>query len=284
VSGFADGCIPQGSVGGAVGRLGENGRIILSQAGIDVNISGSNHATAGGLVGSVFSTNLSEPIVTHSYATGQAKAENATMQNDAGGLIGHMEGGFVTECWSGGSAVTSGNPIWLNATGGFIGACYEEGTGIISEGYEKYKTTREKNIIRNCYTIASASSSGGYSIMGGFVGRAVGTFENCYCAGTVKADSFLGAIFPNSNDIFRECGDFLNNSRGYPLFASLTNGIEKTTKVTYGELTKQNTYTTRKWDFNSVWMMPASGSYKLPILRNADQNAQMNNPQPSHIR
>jgi hypothetical protein len=285
ISGFSGGCLPQTSAGGIAGRLGLQGQIVSCSSAAAVTASGSQHISSGGLVGSIKSTNLDKPTVTRSYATGQAIAADATNQNSAGGLIGHMEGGFVTECWSGGSAVTSGNPIWLNATGGFIGACYEEGTGIMYGGYEKYETTREKNIIRNCYTIASASSSGGTSVVGGFVGRVFGTFDNCYCAGTSNANSFIGATGISAGDAtFRECGDFLNNSRGYPLFASLTNSIEKTTTVTYGELTKQNTYTTRKWDFNSVWMMPAFGSYKLPILRNADQNAQMNNPQPAHIR
>jgi len=242
------------SAGGLAGIL-RTGKAVNCFATGSVKIEGGYYNFAGGLIGIAGNLYGSEyALVSRSYATGSISSSGASMQNNAGGFIGQLENGNVSECWSKGKVTASGNPGYFNAAGGFAGSCYEGGT------------------ISNSYTVSSVSVTGNKLSTGAFVGRLAGNLENCYAAGDADTTSFIGSV--RSNPTLQNCGDFFKKSAFYPAFYSGNGNAAGVDKITEAQLSQEATFTSRGWDFNSVWRMPTSGSYKLPVLRNVNQNAQ----------
>ena len=142
----------------------------------NINITESGSGSAGGLIGSASSTN-----VTYSAA---ALYVNSPSGN-AGGLIGTSTGGTINASYSGGHThggeyKTEDMNVVGTTAGGLVG---NSGTTTIT----------------NCYSTCSVSGT----TTGGLAGVASGVINNCYCTGLVEGTTkgaFLGSQTGGSTD------------------------------------------------------------------------------------
>ena len=240
--------------GGLIGTMWE-GTITDSSATGNVQSVGGHFNFAGGLIGAAGTITLQrEVLIERSYATGNVSSSGSIMQNNAGGFVGQLENGIISESWSSGSVTVSGNPGFFNSAGGFAGSCYEGG------------------VILNSYTLSDVSSTGCSWSVGAFVGRFAGRIENSYSAGDVVPNFFIGS--QRSSPTLVNNGVFFRNSPDFPAFISLHSWSPSITGITETQLTDATTFTTRGWDFENVWMFSSSVNYNLPILRNVNVDLQ----------
>jgi len=245
------------AAGGLVGRL-VSGSVINSHATGNVKSEGGYYNFAGGLIGLAGNFHERKSVtVEKSYATGSVSSSGARMQNNAGGFVGQLENGSISESWSKGRVSASGTPGYFNAVGGFAGSCYDGGT------------------ISNSYTVSNVSVTGNRLSTGAFVGRLVGNIENSYAAGDTDTVSFVGSA--RGNPVLTNCGDFFRKSAFYPSFYTGSGEASGASRVTEAQLTSESTYTLRGWDFTNVWTFAGSGNYKLPVLRNVNVELQSRN-------
>ncbi len=180
--GTIDDCFVSGSVDGEVNSGGLAGdvryRVVTHNCGADVTVSGEYNV--GGFAGRLYHNNDNDnekPLITNSYATGNATASS----RNVGGFVG-WNVGLISQSYA------SGNASCLHTTngrvGGFAGAVayYGGSTGKID----------------NCYSLGNAAKPNGISCLqgiGGFIGcfHYGGSVTNCYSIGSItKLDNYGG--------------------------------------------------------------------------------------------
>ena len=165
------------AVGGLVAYLENVSKVNACHADVAVTGRGS----VGGLIGY---TSGGNPVLTDCYATGNVVATSKNGNNGVcrvGGLVGYL-GGSATNCFAMGDVTVTSNETTTKepVVGGLLGS------------------TSPDVMISGCYATGNVSSevtcsSGSYG-MGGLVGRARGTYTNCYAAGTVSGISRVGGF------------------------------------------------------------------------------------------
>ena len=159
-------------VGGIIGRV-ESGSLTDCEFAGDIN---SASYYSGNLVGLAVTGDF---IRCHTSGAQDNKKSNYAR---AGGLIGQLEGGSVTKCYSSASLTGLGHFM-----GGLIG-CINGDVNV----YTSYATGS-----------VSAPTSGNKAGIGGLIGRIEkGTVEvdDCYSTGAIKADRWSGGFIGNMND------------------------------------------------------------------------------------
>jgi hypothetical protein len=205
---------------------------------VGVNVSGSE-GYVGGLVGE-----LNWGTVTQCYSTGAVSGNW-----DVGGLVGD-NGGTVTDCYTTGTISGTGSQV-----GGLVGDNGSDG------------------IVTHCYSTCTVKGTAG---VGGLVGRNGSdwaTVKECYSTGKVSGDSEVGGLV-GSNSI-----SIYNGRRMYgKVVASFwdvqTSGQSASgggTGKTTPEMHDPNTFMAAGWDFvaqpdgpHDLWAEPAAGGY--PVL------------------
>lgn len=158
-----------GYVGGLVGRIAE-GTITNCSASGDVT---TDYYYSGGLVAYV------EKTATLTGCSASGKVYNGkTNYSRSGGLVGHMEGGKVENCFATGDSESLGV-----FSGGLIG---------VTNAVE----------VDGCYATGKVTSANtGYSFVGGLIGQIVGgSVKNSYATGDVEAaGQGIGGLIGNVN-------------------------------------------------------------------------------------
>jgi hypothetical protein len=275
---FSDNNTQNSMAGGIAGR--SLGRVSDSMSSGSVTASGGYNSSAGGIVGTIFSSSDTQIDITYpsyierSYSTGTVFAKDARKQNDAGGIIGQSQGyaSIIRACYSFSEVKTDGDPEYFNASGGIAGAVYE-GSQIL-----------------DCYSAGKVSSTSKRSenSLGGVTGRLRAEMRNCYSICTVT--SRTGGV-TNTNHVLMgsglddgyavNCADLIDNNMGNLFYTGPFN--ETITLLSKEEILAQRTYSDRGWDFDDVWTMSESG-YPLPMLRGVNDDLQRTQALPAHLR
>jgi hypothetical protein len=219
---------------------------------VDVNIAGSGYY-AGALVG-----HNEGGSVTQCYSTGVVRAEQYV-----GGLVGENHG-HVTQCYSIGTVkgtyVVGG--LAGSNDGGSMTQCYSTGTvsgdttvgGLIAANWGW-------GTVSWCYSTAAAS---GTLCAGGLVGWNEGTVVQCYSTGAVSGEDAFGGLVGHTKGIVIGC-----------LWDMQTSGQAEsaagTGKTTAGMQTR-STFLDTGWGFVAetqngtpgIWQMPPGSVY--PVL------------------
>ncbi len=169
---------------------------------IDFTITGT--ASAGALAGSATDVIITNVLVHNSIDKGtqeETLTENIKSSGTAGGLIGSMSGGSVTECAAAVyvSGSTNAGGLIGEVTSGSVTACYSGGHtkngAYPSDKYDVVGATAGGLIgvssvpISDSYSTCSVSGT----TAGGFVGSSSGNITNSYATGLVKGTT-LGAF------------------------------------------------------------------------------------------
>ena len=263
--------------GGVIGQAMDT-KISGCSASGKIAARGGRYTNAGGVVGLLERAGTTSPTIfsrmENSYATGAVTAADSLLQCNAGGAAGYMHNSFADNCWASGNVSASGDPVYFNAVGGFAGSIYEN------------------TEVNNCFASGSVSSRVGYASIGGFVGRFGGKVANCYATGEVidyeappgVEEGLVGSIRSGSESM-RQCADLIKTSRSFPMFVDAPDVSRPAfVSLTLQQISQEATYASRGWDFKEIWKMPASGSYRLPILRGVGESEQMAQPMPAHLK
>lgn len=225
---------------GLFGYVGSGGQIKnLGMENVNVN-AGVGVYGVGGLVGEI-----ELGTITNCYSSGIVSGA----EEEIGGLIGGNQGGTVTDCYS--TATVSGG----SEAGGLVGYnpegtitnCYA--TGSVS-GNEQIGglVGDNKMMITNCY--ATGSISGNLSV-GGLAGNNSGTLSNCYATGNVSGDGDVGGLVgKDASGSYTSCfWDSTVNSvlTGIGNIADPPDVIAETTT----NMKIETTFTNENWDFVS---------------------------------
>ncbi|WP_068618208.1 S-layer homology domain-containing protein [Paenibacillus tuaregi] len=103
------------------------------------------------------------------------------------------------------------------------------------------------SVILNSYSTAKVTA---LKQVGGIVGAAYGTIQNCYAAGVIEGGSLTGGISGNLNGVVTDCYYDIKAT------SSSTGGGEPRTTE---EMQKQSTYV--NWDFAQVWKIDEGRGY-----------------------
>jgi len=121
-----------------------------------------------------------------------------------GSLVGWLESGTITDCYSTGGSVEGGSYV-----GGLVGRnyrgtvsnCYST-TPVTAAGFYSYVgglVGYNGGTISNCYSTGSVNGTGDY--VGGLVGYGFeGTITNCYSEGSVTGDDYVGGLVGRNED------------------------------------------------------------------------------------
>jgi hypothetical protein len=194
---------------------------------VDVDITNLTYQYSGALAGYI----LSGASITNCYSTGTILSGTG-----GGGLIGYIEGGSISSCYSSVKVVGKSSNAYYGGLIGYLGA----------------------STVSDCYATGSIDSTTSIDV-GGFVGFSYNsTITNCYAAGvvahaTTNYGGFVGLVntvtltncFYNSDST--DAGTY-----GY--------GIAEPTD----SLQTESTFTDRGWDFTSTWQITATN---YPTLR-----------------
>ncbi|MBI9038308.1 MAG: T9SS type A sorting domain-containing protein [Bacteroidales bacterium] len=229
--GTIDDCFVSGSVSGANNSGGIAGdirfRAVFNNCSTDVNVSGT--VSVGGFAGRLYNDNDiddNKPLITNSYATGNAIASD----RNAGGFVG-WTAGLISQCYATGNATCTNDT--KSRVGGFAGAValYDGSTGKID----------------NCYSLGDVIKLGTNNLtlngIGGFVGIYYGSasITNCYSIGNVSPKGYYGGF----------CGLFTNGTSEGNYYNTETSGCDDTNAnanpKTTREMQTQGTYA--NWDF-----------------------------------
>lgn len=237
MSGLVEGCSATGSV---YAGPKENGHAT----------PGENFAAAGGLVGYMFPGS----VVLDSFATGDVEGEGEF----TGGLIGILWDNTVRRSFATGTVVSHGQKA-----GGLVGGIREENGA--NGGHTE---------VSDCYAwgdvIGVGSDFDANGNFGGLIGGLEGDFNGrgfvlrCYSIGHVpEAGLALGGLVgggPNGSP-----RNVIVDGCVWDTWTSGTKDSAKGEGLETPEMQDAGTYTSRGWDFETVWMMdPVSG---YPILR-----------------
>ena len=232
--GTIDDCFVSGSVegeknsGGLVGDV--RYRSVIHNCGADVTVIGEYNV--GGFAGRLYhndDNDNNKPLITNSYATGNAAASS----RNVGGFVG-WNVGLISQCYATGNATCTNTTY--SRVGGFAGAvAYCDGsTGKID----------------NCFSLGDVQKGCGddnitYGI-GGFVGAfySGGIITNCYSDGSFA----LGSGNDNSGGF---CGWFSSGTSEGNYYNEETSGFDDTNAnthpITTREMQTQGTFA--NWDF-----------------------------------
>lgn len=203
---------------GLFGKLSVQNSAVKNLELIDFTITGT--ASAGALAGSVVDTTITNVLVHNSIDKEEKLTQNIESSGTAGGLIGSVIGGSVTECAAAVyvSGSTNAGGLIGEVTSGTVTSCYSGGhtdgpnTGTATyykDGKADYDETT--GVLTNgLYNVISASGAAGgligdagsasisysYSTcsakgttVGGLIGTGSGSVTGCYATGLVKGSS-----------------------------------------------------------------------------------------------
>jgi len=256
-TGTIDDCFVSGSVHGADNSGGLAGNIVLRSVmhncGADVAVIGTYNV--GGFAGRLYHNDDiddNKPLITNSYATGNAFAQD----RNVGGFVG-WNAGLISQCYATGSATCNdGNQ---GRAGGFAGAVayFDGSTGKID----------------NCFSSGDVSRNGSntnYTYgLGGFVGVFYdgGSITNCYSTGGVSPHlGYYGGFCGNMNS-GTSTGNYYNKE---------TSGCDDTNAnanpITNREMQTQGSFA--GWDFmgestngsDNIWGINPFDHDGLPFL------------------
>ena len=116
--------------------------------------------------------------------------------------------------------------------------------------------------------------------MGGLVGRVEGELVNCYTTTEVTAtnskpwasskyNGFIGSV--KDRITVKNCGVF---NAEKPYFVSGDGNSPKIDYVGVADLKTENTYKSRGWDFEKIWIVNPD-KYSYPILRGVFEEEQI---------
>ncbi len=264
-----------------LGKTAYNAIITGCLSNSNVIAIGGYHASAGGFIGHAYGrVNLWSVInVNNCYTTGQVHAEGGSFQNNAGGFSGQIYYATIENCWSSAEVSVGKNEGAINVAGGFASGVYSGG------------------VVKNCYATGSVTEYGIWflTMAGSFTGRLEGSVTNCYATGNTTVVDGQGVKHAyntivgsrrGEGGIITQCADLTDNDSGNPfIIDEPTGGNPVETKLTRSQITKDNTFTSKGWDFDTVWLMPGpSDSYKLPILRGVFEDIQRALAMPAHLK
>ena len=174
-----------------------------------------NYAFAGGLVGAVYASEITNCSVSNSKISSNTSYNN---NNCAGGLVGYSIGSTFSKCASNNNIVTS-----TSYSGGFVGEQDDDYEGVdASKFVDCYVAGSTVNV--------SSSNSNGFSMAGGFCGEVTGDvldLTNCFVYDTAVSVTADNMTTLNSIGIF--AGNLYKNS---PYSAKIT-----TNNCYYGKVT-----------------------------------------------
>ena len=157
-----------------------------------------NYAFAGGLVGAVYASEITNCSVSNSKISSNTSYNN---NNCAGGLVGYSIGSTFSKCAANNNIVTS-----TSYSGGFVGEQDDDYEGVdASKFVDCYVAGSTVNV--------SAPSSNGFSMAGGFCGQVTGDvldLTNCFVYDTAVSVTADNMATLNSIGIF--AGNLYKNS------------------------------------------------------------------------
>lgn len=140
---------------------------------------------AGGLVGYI-----RDGSVSNCYSDGEVVAKG----HQVGGLIGKIYSGSVSNCHSSGAVTGSlelGGLVGTNDCGSILN-CYSTGEVTGSTWYVGGLVGLNKSFISTCYSSKTVATEGWYA--GGLVGYNLGNVSDSYATGAVKGDVSVGGL------------------------------------------------------------------------------------------
>lgn len=174
-----------------------------------------NYAFAGGLVGAVYASEITNCSVSNSKISSNTSYNN---NNCAGGLVGYSIGSTFSKCAANNNIVTS-----TSYSGGFVGEQDDDYEGVdASKFVDCYVAGSTVNV--------SSPNSNGFSMAGGFCGEVTGDvldLTNCFVYDTAVSVTADNMTTLNSIGIF--AGNLYKNS---PYSAKIT-----TNNCYYGKVT-----------------------------------------------
>ena len=190
-----------GSVGGLIGGATVGGGVTIRNAYATGDVSGRGNYF-GGLVGN-FGTTLG-PIssLTNSFATGDVKTTDITLDsNYYGGLVGQGSAAILDNAYATGDVTAKqfvGGLVGLHTQGGSINKAFATGnvTGVGSVGGFA-GSVGGANGLNGSSTITNAYATGnvsGASGTGGFVGANFGLLSNVVATGAVTGTGLVGGL------------------------------------------------------------------------------------------
>lgn len=221
----------------------EKRKTILRQCGSSakVSVTGSFHASAGGLVGLL--TRLIDPkltfegygIVEDCWSTADVSVAEPVFQGDCGGLVGHFAAGTIRRCWAAPTLRVDTDPRYtFQNLGGIVGSANQH----------------DEIHLTDCWAnVSGLTIPEGDGHYGGIVGRLNGEVARCFVLGNEAFEAENALSYASWTDV-----------KPTDCFSM----AEKTA----GDLTAF--YQTCGWNFVTVW--DNSGGY--PILRGLPAEAQ----------
>jgi len=176
--------------GGYLGLFGyvARGAVIRDLGLEDVSIQ-CTRGHAGGLVGYLHGGSLS-----NCYSAGSVVASS----HHIGGLVGYVYRGNVWNCYSSGrvsGSLETGGLVGTNDAGRIQG-CYTTGEGVSGSWYVGGLVGLNKGFISSCYSSQAATTSGSYA--GGLVGYNLGNVSDSYATGAVQGGISVGGLIGRS--------------------------------------------------------------------------------------
>ncbi|MFM6976366.1 MAG: LamG-like jellyroll fold domain-containing protein, partial [Sphingobacteriaceae bacterium] len=192
---------------------------------------------------------------------------NITARSNVGGLIGYMNRGTVSNCYTTGAvkAISYNTPYGPAAVGGLIGYVSSGGAATITNSYSRASAT------------VQYMESGYYQSAGGLIGvveSGNSTIRYCYATGLVTVNStpikggFIGRYQLDTNTLGVNYYDTETTGLAYPAsrisFGSaiiLADVSGKMEGKTTAQMKTQSTFFT--WDFSTIWVMDAVSGYPI---------------------
>lgn len=178
-----------------------------------------NYAFAGGLVGAVYASEITNCSVSNSKISSNTSYNN---NNCAGGLVGYSIGSTFSKCAANNNIVTS-----TSYSGGFVGEQDDDYEGVdASKFVDCYVAGSTVNV--------SAPSSNGFSMAGGFCGEVTNDvldLTNCFVYDTAISVTADNNAVLNSVGTFAG-GLYTNTHTTPPYYATVT-----TNNCYYGKVT-----------------------------------------------
>ncbi len=254
---YVTGVVSSSSTGIVGALLGEAFDATITNCYAECTIS--EGAKAGGLIGMLSGGSLS-----NSYASGSITASQASY---IGGLIGGIQNseGNINSCYSSSAITINGEYAGGKSfTGGFIGYIYQNALSAVT--------------ISDCYATGSISGTNfsAGSRIGGFIGENTSTVSNCYTTvsipstvATTLKGAFVGENHKEGPTDASHYGVVNNNC--YWNSNIYTNGYGDNTGATFSATGKttaemQTTSTFTGWNFPNPWKRIDTRNNKYPYL------------------
>ena len=254
---YVTGVVSSSLPGVVGGLLGEAFDATITDCYAECTIS--EGAKAGGLIGMLSGGSLS-----NSYASGSITASQASY---IGGLIGGMQlsAGNINSCYSSSAITINGEYSGGKSfTGGFVGYIYQNALSAVT--------------ISDCYATGSISGTNfsAGSRIGGFIGENTSTVSNCYTTVSIPstvATTFKGAfVGENHKEGPTDASHYgVINTNCFWNLDVYANGYGDNTGATFSATGKttaamqtQSTFT--GWDFPNLWKRIDTKNNKYPYL------------------